>query len=308
MKLRIAVIIPCYNEAGAIARVVQDFRRALPESRIYVYDNNSRDDTARVAEKAGAIVRRELRQGKGYAISRAFADIDADVYLMVDGDGTYDASAAPGLISCLVDNQLDMVVGTRQDNREGKVYPKGHRFGNWMLTTAINVLFGNKLSDVLSGYRVFSRRFVKTFPTLAQGFEIEVKLSIYALEMQLGCAEVATRYGERAEGTESKLNTYRDGCRILYTIISLFKEIRPFVFFGLISALLGLTSIALAVPILNEYLETGLVPRFPTAILSTGIMLAAAISLNCGIILETVTGKSRQQKRLAYLNHPWKES
>ncbi|MDX9746645.1 MAG: glycosyltransferase [Syntrophales bacterium] len=307
MNHRIAVIIPCYNEAGAIAGVVSDFRKALPESVIYVYDNNSSDDTCFAAEQAGAVVRHELRQGKGYVISRAFADIDADIYLMVDGDGTYDASAAPAMVRFLVENKLDMVVGTRQANRSGKVYPKGHRFGNRMLTSTINVLFRNHLSDVLSGYRAFSRRFIKSFPTLAQGFEIEVKLTIYALEMQLGCAEVPTRYGERAEGTVSKLNTYRDGCRILYTILSLFKEIRPFVFFGIISAILGFTSIGLAIPILNEYLATGLVPRFPTAILSTGIMLAAAISLNCGIILETVTAKAREQKRLVYLGHPWKD-
>lgn len=302
MHQRIAVIIPCYNESQAIAQVVRDFRKALPESVIFVYDNNSRDDTATVAKEAGAIVRRESRQGKGYVISRAFADVEADIYLMVDGDGTYDASAAPAMVRCLVENQLDMVVGTRQDNRADRVYPQGHRFGNRMLTMAINVLFQNNLSDVLSGYRVFSRRFIKTFPTLAKGFEIEVKLTIYALEMQLGCAEVPTHYGERTAGTVSKLHTYRDGCRILYTILSLFKEIRPFVFFGMISAVLGLTSIGLAIPIIDEFLKTGLVPRFPTAILSTGIMLAAAISLNCGIILETVTTKARELKRLVYLN------
>jgi len=307
MNQRIAVIIPCYNEARAIGQVVRNFREALPESVIYVYDNNSQDDTWRVAKEAGAIVRHESRQGKGYVISRAFADVDADIYLMVDGDGTYDAAAAPAMVQCLVENQLDMVVGTRQDNRVDKVYPKGHRFGNWMLTTAINVLFHNRLSDVLSGYRVFSRRFIKSFPTLARGFEIEVKLTIYALEMQLGCAEVPTRYGERTEGTVSKLNTYRDGCRILYTILTLFKGIRPFVFFGIISAVLGFTSVGLAIPIINTFLETGLVPRFPTAILSTGIMLAAAISLNCGIILETVTAKAREQKRLVYLNQSAQE-
>jgi glycosyltransferase involved in cell wall biosynthesis len=307
MNQRIAVIIPCYNEARAIAQVVRDFQKALPESTIYVYDNNSRDDTRAVAAQAGAVVRGESRQGKGYVVSRAFADIDADIYLMVDGDGTYDASAAPTMIQCLVENQLDMVVGTRQDNRVDKVYPKGHRFGNWILTTAINVLFRNRLSDVLSGYRVFSRRFIKTFPTLAKGFEIEVKLTIYTLDMQLGCAEVPTRYGERIEGTVSKLNTYRDGCRILYTILMLFKEIQPLIFFGAISAVLSLTSIVLAIPILNEFLATGLVPRVPKAILSMGIMIAAAISLNCGIILETVKCKAREQKRLAYLNHPWRE-
>lgn len=307
MNHRVAVIIPCYNEGQAIAQVVRDFQKALPESTIYVYDNNSRDDTRTAAAQAGAVVRGEFRQGKGFVVSRAFADIDADIYLMVDGDGTYDASAAPAMICCLVENQLDMVVGTRQDNRVDKVYPAGHRLGNWMLTTAINVLFSNRLSDVLSGYRVFSRRFIKTFPTLAKGFEIEVKLTIYALEMQLGCTEIPTRYGERIAGTVSKLNTYRDGCRILFTILMLFKEIQPFVFFGVISAFLGLTSVILAIPILNEYLATGLVPRFPTAILSAGIMLAAAISLNCGIILETVKCKAREQKRLAYLNHPWRE-
>jgi hypothetical protein len=231
--------------------------------------------------------------------------VEADIYIMVDGDGTYDASAAPSMIRCLVENQMDMIVGVRQDNRESNVYPKGHRLGNWLLTSAINVLFHNNLSDVLSGYRVFSRRFVKTFPTLAKGFEIEVKLTIYALEMQLGCAEVKTSYTSRMGGTVSKLRSYRDGCRILYTIIQLFKEIQPLIFFGGISAVLGLVSIGLAIPIIEEFVRTGLVPRFPTAILSTGIMLTAAICLNCGIILESVKCKNREQKRQAYLSHPW---
>ncbi len=300
---RIAVLIPCYNEEKTVAQVVRDFRAALPGAMIYVYDNNSADQTIAMATEAGAIVRSEKYQGKGNVMRRMFSDIEADIYVLVDGDSTYHAASAPEMIDKLLGEQLDMVVGTRLTAHEGDAsFRRGHEFGNHMLTGFMSMIFGRQLTDMLSGYRVMSRRFVKSFPALAQGFETETELTIHALELKMPIAEVVTPYGSRPQGSESKLSTYRDGWRILLTIISLFKQERPMVFFTILFGLLAALSIGLATPILLTYAETGLVPRFPTAILATGIMLLACLSLACGLILDTVTHGRRELKRLNYLN------
>ena len=301
--ITIAVIIPCFNEEVAIPSVVEDFRKALPCAQIYVYDNQSSDRTAEVATQAGAIVDFEPFPGKGNVMRRMFSDIDADVYVLVDGDDTYDSTAAPGMIRLLLDRKLDMVNGVRVSEQK-EAYRFGHRFGNDMLTQMVATIFGRQFTDMLSGYRIFSRRFVKSFPALAQGFEIETELTIHALELRMKTAEVPTPYKERPEGSESKLNTIRDGIRILRTITALIKEERPILFFGVLTALLALLSIALAVPVVLEYWQTGLVPRFPTAILSASIMLLAFLSLSCGLILDSVTRGRRELKRLAYLAIP----
>ncbi len=301
--LEVAVLIPCYNEAVAIGAVVRDFRAALPAARIYVYDNNSRDETAKVAAEAGAIVRREPWQGKGNVVRRMFSDIEADLYVLVDGDGTYHAPSAPALIAALLDQQLDMVVGARIEQAQG-AYRPGHRFGNAMLTGLVSKIFGRTIRDMLSGYRVFTRRFVKSFPAMSAGFEIETELSVHALELRMKTAEIDTPYGERPQGSFSKLSTYRDGWRILKLVSHLVKEERPADFFGAAFMVLLILSLVLGIPVVIEFMQTGLVPRFPTAILSTGIMLLAFLSLTCGIILETVTTARREMKRLAYLQIP----
>ncbi len=301
--LDIAVLIPCYNEAVAIGAVVRDFRAALPHARIYVYDNNSQDETAKVAHAAGAIVRREPWQGKGNVVRRMFSDIEADLYVLVDGDGTYDAPSAPKLIDALLDQQLDMVVGARVEQGQG-AYRPGHRFGNALLTGLVSKIFGRTIRDMLSGYRVFTRRFVKSFPAMSAGFEIETELSVHALELRMKTAEIDTPYGERPQGSFSKLSTYRDGWRILKLVSHLVKEERPADFFGATFLVLLILALALGIPVVIEFMQTGLVPRFPTAILSTGIMLLAFLSLTCGIILETVTTSRREMKRLAYLQIP----
>lgn len=300
---RIAVLIPCFNEETAIAQVVADFRAVLPGAALYVYDNNSTDRTAAVAAAAGAMVRPELHQGKGHVVRRMFADIEADIYVLVDGDATYDAPSARAMVARLLDERLDMVVGARVD-REQAAYRRGHRVGNRILTGFVADVFGRTFSDILSGYRVFSRRYVKTFPALAGGFEIETELTVHALELGLPVGEVATPYYARPAGSVSKLHTYRDGLRILWTIGRLYKSERPLRFFGAVAAALALTAVGLAVPIAITYVQTGLVPRFPTAILSTGLMLLASLSLTCGLILGTVTRGRREMKRLAYLAHP----
>lgn len=299
---RIAVLIPCYNEELTIAKVVTDFRRALPGAAIYVYDNNSQDRTCDVASAAGAVVARETMQGKGNVIRRMFADIEADIYIMVDGDDTYDAAAAPQLVASLLSRGLDMVNARRVGEAED-AYRAGHRFGNMMLSGMIHVIFGDQCRDVLSGYRVMSRRFVKSFPALAKGFEIEAELTIHALELRIPTAEVDTEYRGRPEGSVSKLHTYRDGARICWTIIHLLKEERPTLFFGCIFLALALFATAISVPLIVTYLTTGLVPRFPTAILATGIMLLSFLSLVCGLILETVTLGRREAKRMRYLEY-----
>lgn len=301
--LQIAVVLPCYNEEAAIGQTVRDFRASLPDATIYVYDNNSKDKTVEVARAAGAIVRTEKMQGKGHVVRRMFADIDADVYVMADGDATYDASAAPALVSMLIEDNLDMVVGARKSEVEA-AYRRGHRFGNAMLTGMLAKIFGRTFTDILSGYRIFSRRFVKSFPVLSAGFEIETEISVHALELRMPVAELVTAYAARPEGSESKLNTYRDGFRILNTIVTLFRYERPILFFGLASALLLLVAVILAIPLAITFLETGLVPRFPTAILATGLVILAALSAVCGLILDTVVRGRRELRRLAYLAYP----
>lgn len=297
---RVAVLIPCYNEAATIEAVVHDFLQVLPQATIYVYENASTDDTADRARRAGAVVRSESLRGKGNVVRRMFADVEADVYVMVDGDDTYDAASAAKLISRLSNEHLDMVVGCRVSSAQ-EAYRAGHRFGNRMLTRCVSLIFGDRFTDMLSGYRAFSRRFVKSFPALSLGFEIETELTIHALTLNVPIAEVSTPYGARPIGSSSKLSTYRDGFRILMTILNLFKNERPLAFFASLAALLALASVSLSVPVLLTYLQTGLVPRLPTALLSTGIMLLAFLSVACGLILDTVTQGRRELRRLAYL-------
>jgi len=301
--LRVAVVLPFYNEEAAIVQTIEGFRAALPQATIYVYDNNSKDRTVEVARAAGAIVRTERMQGKGNVVRRMFADVDADVYVMADGDATYDAPAAPKLVGRLVDEQLDMVVGARKSELE-EAYRRGHRFGNAMLTGILAWIFGRTFSDILSGYRVFSRRFVKSFPVLSAGFEIETEISVHALELRMPVAEVVTAYGARPEGSVSKLSTYRDGWRILNTIVTLFRIERPILFFGLIGAVVALLALILAVPLGITYIQTGLVPRLPTAILCMGLVTLASLNVMCGLILDTVVRGRREVRRLAYLAFP----
>jgi glycosyltransferase involved in cell wall biosynthesis len=297
---RIAILIPCYNEEVAIPRVVAAFRAALPDAVVHVYDNNSRDRTREVAAAAGAVVRTEALQGKGNVIRRMFADIDADAYVLVDGDDTYDAAAAPEMVRQLLEDRLDMVIGTRISDAVG-AYRPGHRLGNRVLTGAVRLVFGKRVTDMLSGYRVFSRRFVKSFPALATGFETETEFTVHALELRLPVGEVPTAYRERPVGSASKLNTWRDGFRILRTIFALVKRERPLPFFGGMALILLLLGLGLAVPVFLEYAETGLVPRLPTALLSTGLVLLSFLSLACGLILDTVTRGRQEAKRMAYL-------
>ncbi|MFT4120210.1 glycosyltransferase family 2 protein [Bradyrhizobium sp.] len=299
----IAVLVPCYNEEAAIATVVAGFRAALPSALIYVYDNNSRDRTAAVAREAGAIVRSERRQGKGHVVRRMFADIEADVYVLVDGDATYDAPSAPRMIDKLLDEHLDMVVGLRIDQAQA-AYRLGHRTGNRMLTGFLAWTFGRDFQDILSGYRIFSRRFVKSFPVLSDGFEIETELAVHALELSLPVAEVETPYYARPEGSFSKLNTWRDGFRILGTMLKLYRAEKPLRFFTAIGGVLAALSVLLSIPIVVTYLETGLVPRLPTAVLSMGLMIMAMLSVSSGLVLDTVTRGRREMKMLAYLSNP----
>jgi len=300
---RTVVLIPCYNEEAAIAKVVIDFRQALPGAAIYVYDNNSKDRTVEVARSAGAIVRNETLQGKGNVVRRMFADIEADVYVLVDGDDTYDAASAPKMIKALCDGPLDMVNGARVTTIE-KAYRPGHRFGNWLLTSMVAWTFGNRFHDMLSGYRVMSRRYVKSFPALAAGFETETELTVHALELRMPTVEILTPYKDRPVGSVSKLSTFRDGFRILWTIIVLVKEERPMQFFSLTAVVLAIISVVLMVPIVIEFAQTGLVPRFPTAILAMGLMIISFLSLTCGLVLDTVTRGRREMKRMRYLNIP----
>jgi len=299
---RIAVLLPCYNEEAAIAATVAGFRAVLPGADIYVYDNNSRDRTVEVARAAGAIVRTERIQGKGAVVRRMFADIDADVYVMADGDATYDAASAPAMVARLLDEQLDMIVGARITQIEA-AYRRGHRFGNAVLTGMLARLFGRSFTDILSGYRIFSRRFVKSFPVLSAGFEIETEISVHALELRMPVAEIATPYYERPEGSASKLSTYRDGFRILRTILTLYRIERPVLFFGAIGAVLAGLGVLLAVPLVITYMHTHLVPRLPTAVMVTGLMILAALCLFAGLILDTVVRGRREMRRLAYLSH-----
>ena len=302
MTSRIAVLLPCYNEEAAIAQTVAGFRAALPDATIYVYDNNSRDRTIEVARAAGAIVRTERIQGKGNVVRRMFADIDADIYVMADGDATYDAASAPALVARVLDEQLDMVVGARVTQADA-AYRRGHKMGNALLTGMLARLFGRSFTDILSGYRVFSRRFVKSFPVLSSGFEIETEISVHALELKMPVAEIETPYFARPEGSESKLSTYSDGFRILRTIFQLYRIERPVLFFGSIGAALAGIAVILTVPLIITYMHTRLVPRFPTAVLVTGLMILASLNLFAGLILDTVVRGRREVRRLAYLAH-----
>lgn len=301
--LRIAVLLPCYNEEAAIAQTIAGFRASLPDARIFVYDNNSSDGTREIAAAAGAIVRSERMQGKGHVVRRMFADVEADVYVMADGDATYDAAAAPDLVRRLIDERLDMVVGARRSEVEA-AYRRGHRLGNRVLTSILARLFGRTFSDILSGYRVFSRRFVKSFPALSRGFETETEISVHALELAMPVGEVVTTYGARPDGSESKLSTWRDGWRIMRTILHLFRIERPVLFYGSVGLALAVLAIVLAVPLAITFAETGLVPRFPTAILVTGLMILASLFFFCGLILDTVVRGRREVRRLAYLSFP----
>jgi glycosyltransferase involved in cell wall biosynthesis len=296
----VAILVPCYNEAHAIAKVVADFRAALPLATVYVYDNNSTDGTVAVARQAGAIVRHEAYQGKGHVVRRMFNDIEADVYVLVDGDATYDAPSAPVLVAHLIEERLDMVVATRTD-RDELAYRRGHRTGNRLLTGFVAHVFGRSFTDILSGYRAFSRRFVKSFPVLSGGFEIETELTVHALELELPVGEIATPYYSRVSGSASKLSTWSDGFRILWTVLKLYRAERPLSLFGAFGAALAIVSIGLAIPIFITYVQEGLVPRLPTAVLSTGLMVLAFLSIAVGLILDTVTRGRREFKLIAYL-------
>jgi glycosyltransferase involved in cell wall biosynthesis len=296
----IAVLVPCHNEAAAIAQVIEQFRRNLPSALIYVYDNGSTDDTARIARDCGAIVRFEPMLGKGNVVRRMFADVEADIFVMVDGDGTYDATAARSLVERLSHDGLDMVNCARVASADG-VYRSGHRFGNRILTGLVARVFGKQLGDMLSGYRVMSRRFVKSFPALSTGFEIETEITVHALELRAPITEMSAPYFERAHGSASKLRTIGDGMRILRLIVHLVKEERPLQLFSSIFGLLIAVSLALGVPVVIEFLDTGLVGRLPTALLATGLMILAFLNLFCGLVLDTVTRGRREMKRLIYL-------
>jgi len=302
-RRRIAVLLPCYNEEAAIEQTVAAFRAALPGARIYVYDNNSSDRTREAAAAAGAIVRSERMQGKGHVVRRMFADVEADIYVMADGDATYDAAAAPELVAKLVDEQLDMVVGARKSEVEA-AYRRGHAVGNRVFTGLLASLFGRSFSDIFSGYRVFSRRFAKSFPALSRGFETETEISVHALELAMPVGEVVTAYGARPEGSQSKLSTWRDGWRILKTILHLYRIERPVLFYGSFALFLATLAVVLAAPLAITYFRTGLVPRFPTAILATGLMILAFLSFFTGLILDTVVRGRREVRRLHYLSFP----
>jgi glycosyltransferase involved in cell wall biosynthesis len=301
--VNIAVLVPCYNEEAAIATVVKDFRAALPGAAIYVYDNNSKDQTAARAREAGAVVRNESRQGKGNVVRRMFADIEADIYVLVDGDDTYDAGAAPRMISQMVAEGADLLTA-RRIHTDAAAYRPGHVLGNRLLTGLTATLFTVHLSDMLSGYRVFSRRFVKSFPFTAEGFAIETELTVHAVRLMMPMSEMDTRYKERPVGSVSKLNTYADGLRILGTIGYLVREERPLVFFATIAFLFAAVAALIGAPVVSEYVHTGLVPRLPTAVLATGLMVIAFLSLTCGLILDTVTRGRWEAKRMAYLAIP----
>jgi len=301
-RYTIAVLVPCFNEEAAIGKVVRDFRAALPEASVFVYDNNSTDGTAAAARAGGAEVFQEKHQGKGFVVRRMFTDVEADIYVLVDGDATYDAPSARKMIAGMLTDRLDMVVATRV-HRQQSAYRAGHVAGNRLLTGFVASVFGPSFNDMLSGYRVFSRRFVKSFPLLSSGFEIETELTIHALELGLAVAEIDTPYYARAEGSSSKLNTWRDGFRILGTIIRLYRAERPLSLFGAIGLAFAIASVGFAIPVFVTYFETGLVPRLPTALLSTGLMVIAFLSISVGLVLDTVTRGRREAKLFAYLSH-----
>lgn len=297
---RIAVLVPCHNEEVAIGKVVAGFQASLPGATVYVYDNNSTDRTLEVAAAAGAVVRRERQQGKGNVVRRMFADVEADGYILVDGDGTYEPTDAPAMLAALFGEGLDMVTGVRVTDAAA-AYRRGHRLGNRVLTGVVRHVFGNRVTDMLSGYRCFSRRFVKSFPGLAHGFETETEFTVHALELRLPVGELPTAYRERPAGSASKLRTYYDGYRILRMILALVQRERPRFFFGAASVFLAILSLVLFLPVLETFVETGLVPRLPTFMASALIMLLAILSAACGLILDTVTRGRIEAKRIAYL-------
>lgn len=298
----VAVLLPCHNEEAAIVEVVESFRRALPGAQIYVYDNNSTDRTAELAAAAGAVVRREPRQGKGFVVRRMLADIEADLYIMADGDRTYDASSAGRLADTLVSENVDMVVGVRV-GQDG-AFPKGHRFGNRFFNLVVSRLFGVGFTDILSGYRAVSRRFAKSFPAASTGFEIETELAIHALDLKLATVEIPLPYGARPDNSASKLKTFRDGAKILGTIVLMYKALQPFAFFGAIAAVLFAAALALGAPVILTYFRTGFVPRLPTAILAAGLMQLAFLALTCAIVMDSVSAGRRELKRMRYLELP----
>jgi glycosyltransferase involved in cell wall biosynthesis len=303
-NLKVSVLIPCYNEEKSIARVIGDFRVALPFADIYVYDNNSTDKTSDVARSCGAIVRNEFIQGKGSVVRRMFADIESDIYLIVDGDGTYDARVAPDMINKLITENFDMVAAARISEDAKTAYRWGHVFGNRLLSGIVRVIFGQGFDDILTGYRVFSRRFVKTFPAVSCGFEIETELAIHALSLHLPCAEVFAQYGARDYGSKSKLSTWKDGIKILLMILKLAKSIRPLWVFGVVFFIFFVLSIVLGLPIVSQWMETGLVPRMPTALLSASLMILAFLNLFCGVMLDTVSHQNTEIKKMFYLSFP----
>lgn len=298
----VAVIVPCHNEALAINSVVTDFKKYLPEGDVYVFDNNSTDFTGDVAAKAGAIVKHVKLKGKGNVVRRMFADVDADIYIMVDGDDTYEAGAVKRLIDKLIDDDLDMVVGCRKEDGSAETYRAGHRLGNRVLTGTVTTIFKGQFTDMLSGYRAFTKRYAKSFPSQSKGFETETELTIHALELRMKYGEVDTAYGSRPEGSESKLSTYRDGFRILKTIMKLYAIERPLYFFGVVACFFAAVSLALGIPVVTEFAETGLVPRLPTAVAASAVMVLAALSFMCGIILQAITVSRREMKSLFYLS------
>ncbi len=302
-EVSISVLIPAYNEEKGIGRVVARFRQALPSAEIFVYDNNSLDRTIEAAHQLGAIVRQEPRQGKGYVVRRMFADIDSDIYILVDGDNTYDPGMAPTLVETLIHNGLDMINCARIPTT-ATAYRPGHQLGNYLLSGIVRMIFGNNFQDMLSGYRVLSRRFVKSFPIMTTGFEIETELTIHALELDMPSMEIPCHLHNRLEGSESKLKTFSDGFRILRTIANLVRQEKPMAVFSAITVAFSMLSLILIYPLIETYIETGLVPRLPTVILSTGLMLGALLSIACGLVLDTVTRGRNEAKRLAYLCIP----
>ena len=300
MKINTAILVPCFNEEKTIKKVISDFKKNVPKAKIYVYDNNSTDKTYLIAKKAGAIVRKEETRGKGNVVRRMFSDIEADVYIIIDGDSTYDSSIANKLIKTLHEESLDMIVAKRKA-KSSEAYRLGHKFGNRLLSKTVNKMFGNDITDTLSGYRALSKRFVKSFPSLSSGFEIETELTIHALSLKMPVKEIQANYYHRPKGSESKLNTYSDGIRILFLIFKLIRLEKPITFFTFISIVLAILSIFFGLPIISVYLETGLVPRLPTALLSTGIMILSMLSLATGLILDNVTRGRLEIKRLFYL-------
>ncbi len=302
-KHEIAVLVPCFNEELTVGKTVNAFREALPFATVYVYDNNSTDRTNEIAQGAGAVVRNEPRQGKGNVVRRMFADIDADIFVLVDGDATYDAQAAPRMVRRAIEENLDFVNGARV-SQSMEAYRRGHRFGNYVLTSMVRNIFGKQFTDMLSGYKVFSRRYAKSFPAMSRGFEIETELTVHALELRMPSAEEFTAYGERPSGSVSKLSTFRDGAKILRLIFDLVRNERPLQFFGLVGAVLILAAVALAIPLAQTYFETGLVPRLPTAVLAIGLIIIGFLSCLAGLILDVVATMRSEMKRLAYLSYP----